>query len=347
MKHFKRTINACIFWIVCVSALTAGSLANELWVFAVVLILILLVIYAVISGMVDKLIKTMTAFVEGLEAGDSTLRMPEDSDDRDLRKMQRTANRLLETYRKTRLELETKKLYYDRILTVMTHEMRNTVTPIISISSDMEKNPGKYQGERMSEAAEMICQQGASIKRFLDAYFELTHLPEPEMKNLKLKEFLNNIRYLVKSELESRHLDATAVNFLSVDDVTFRGDAGLLTQVMLNLIRNALDAGGEDVRVEVLATMSEESLIITVSDNGSGVSPDVRANLFEPFFTTKPDGVGVGLFLSRQIARKHGGGLICLNRPEGCGAAFRLTLPAQKDSSSEVYAKINVSVSIE
>lgn len=269
----------------------------------------------------------MSAFTDGMEAKDSTLRMAEDSDEPDIRRIQRAANRMLDTHRKETLELETRKLYYDRILSVMTHEMRNSVTPIISIASDMEKNPSKYEGERMKDAAEVIFEQGVGIKRFLDSYFELTHLPEPKLKELSLTGFLKHVSSLTDQELESRHLDKSVITYQTVEDQTFQGDLGMLSQVMLNLTRNALDSGGKDVKVDILATMSEEGLTITVSDNGCGIPHELKENLFQPFFTTKPDGVGVGLFLSRQIARKHGGELSCLNRPSSGGAAFRLTIP--------------------
>lgn len=257
-----------------------------------------------------RLIHTMSAFVSALEMNDTTLRV-EAGGDNELRKMSQAMNRISELYHANLRELETRKLYYDRILKIMTHEMRNGITPLIAITADMESHPTHYRGETLAEASLLLRTQAEGIKRFLDSYYSLTHLPEPKIEKVRAGDYFTGVKRLVNSELQQRGLPDNTVSFTVPEDMTLEIDASLITQVLINLLRNALDAveNKEEGRVEVVLTVSDSRPYLTVTDNGSGMSPEVMANLFQPFFTTKEGGSGVGLSLCRQIVRRHGGDL--------------------------------------
>ena len=283
---------------------------------------------AVIAGFVcilavwnlqTRLIHTMSAFVNALEMNDTTLRVEADGDN-ELRKMSQSMNRISDLYRDNLRELETRKLYYDRILKIMTHEMRNGITPLIAITADMENDPEHYQGDTLVEASSLLRTQAEGIKRFLDSYYSLTHLPEPKIEKVRAGDYFTGVKRLVASELQQRGLPDDIVSFTVPEDMTLEIDSSLITQVLINLIRNALDAiesrnvldpveNQDDGQVEVVLTVSDSRPYLTVTDNGPGMSPEVMANLFQPFFTTKEDGSGVGLSLCRQIVRRHGGDL--------------------------------------
>jgi signal transduction histidine kinase len=116
------------------------------------------------------------------------------------------------------------------------------------------------------------------------------------------------------------------VNVSPGADVTIQADCGQLDQLLINLVRNAVDATPEDGgHVEVGWALKDGRLDVWVRDEGPGLADD--ANLFVPFYTTKPDGSGIGLVLSRQIAEAHGGTLTLSNRGDGRGCEARLVLP--------------------
>ena len=291
----------------CMALIAVGSCAAALW------------------HLQSQLIHTMSAFVSALEMNDSTLRVNAGGDE-ELRKMTEAMNRISELYRGNLRELETRKLYYDRILKIMTHEMRNGITPVIAITSDMADHPERYQGEALVEVASLMHGQTDGIRRFLDSYYTLTHLPEPCLEAVTAGEYFRSLRNIVSTELRQRGLDEDVVGYTVPEDMPLMIDCQLMTQVMVNLIRNALDALPEEGgKVEVVATVSDARPILSVTDNGCGIPEDVVPNLFQPFYTTKPEGSGVGLSLSRQIVRRHGGELLLKSLP-GKGTTVTVTL---------------------
>ncbi|MDE5976708.1 MAG: HAMP domain-containing histidine kinase, partial [Muribaculaceae bacterium] len=142
-------------------------------------------------------------------------------------------------------------------------------------------------------------------------YYNLTHIPEPKISRVEAKAFFNSLQKMVSHEIRQRGLDEESVSFTMPDGMMLNIDSALFTQVMNNLIRNALDAVAGRVGgcVEVVLTVSDGRPFIQINDNGEGMSESAKENLFQPFFSTKEDGSGVGLYISRQIVRKHGGEL--------------------------------------
>ncbi len=279
----------------------------------------------VLWSLQGRLLRSMSAFVSALEMNDTTLRVEMDGDS-ELRQMSAAMNRISQLYRSSRRQLEIRKLYYDRILKIMTHEMRNSITPVIAISADMADHPERYEGEALAEAASLINSQTEGIHRFLDSYYTLTHLPKPVPVEVKAADYFLTLKKIVSSELASRGLPEQTVSYTIPDDMPLVIDVSLMNQVLVNLIRNALDAlPAEDGRVQVTVTVSDARPVISVSDNGIGIDASVAANLFQPFYSTKPGGSGIGLSLSRQIVRSHGGELHLQSLP-GKGTTLTITL---------------------
>ena len=234
----------------------------------------------------------------------------------------------MELYHANLREIETGKIYYDRILRVMTHEMRNSMTPISALAFDMEQNPQKYSGEQLREALGVISAQSRGIKRFLDSYHSLTHLPPPEREEIRATDFFRRIRQFTVAETAERGLPENTCRFSAGKEMRLCIDSALMGQAMINLVRNALDAvqGSERPEVTVTASVSDGRPYITVADNGCGMDARIRDSLFQPFVTTKPGGSGVGLCLSSQIVRLHGGTLRLLSTSPS-GTTLALTLP--------------------
>ncbi|MDE6423555.1 MAG: ATP-binding protein, partial [Muribaculaceae bacterium] len=147
-------------------------------------------------------------------------------------------------------------------------------------------------------------------------YYTLTHLPEPELITVKAGDYFHNLRLMAEAELQSRGLAINTVQYVVPEDMMLSIDPALMNQVMLNLLRNALDAVAStpNPRVEVVISVSDTHPYLTVSDNGEGIPEKVMDNLFQPFYTTKPGGSGVGLSICRQIVRRHGGELTIRSR---------------------------------
>lgn len=266
---------------------------------------------------VRRPIHLMSAFVAALENNDRTMRFDSTTDDRELNEISRSMDRIMTLYRGSQMELETRKLYYDRILRIMTHEMRNSITPVIALAADYAGHPEKYDSKMLAETMEVIGSQAESIKRFLDAYYNLTHLPEPRRTDVVASDFLNHLRTLTALEEKRRGFDTAVCHFSCPVDMKLHIDSDLMMQALMNLVRNALDAVADTANpnVEIGASISDGESFITVADNGPGLPNSVKSNLFQPFLTTKKGGSGIGLSLSRQIARLHGGDLFVSSHP--------------------------------
>ena len=269
--------------------------------------------------LVRRLIRAMSDFMDALDMNDTTIRFAE-SHDPDINRMSNTMRRIMAVYSSSRMELETRKLYYDRILRIMTHEMRNAITPIVSLSADMKRNPDRYKGENLNEAVSLISDESQSIRRFLDSYYELTHLPKPQIETIDVMEFFTGIRKAFAIYLTDNGLDPDIMDYTIPVDMRLRADRDLLG-------RNAVQAvaGVSEPHIHVDVSVSEGRPYISIEDNGCGIPAEMMQNLFQPFFTTKPGGSGIGLCLSRQIARLHGGDFTISSTP-GHGTKAIITL---------------------
>lgn len=258
----------------------------------------------------------MSDFMDALDMNDTTIRFAE-SHDPDINRMSQTMRRIMAIYSSDRLELETRKLYYDRILRIMTHEMRNAITPIVSLSADMKRNPDRYKDEELNEAVSLISDESQSIRRFLDSYYELTHLPKPEIETIDVMDFFSGIRKSFALCLSDKGLDTDIIDYTIPVDMQLQADRDLLGRLVTNVLRNAIDAVASvpSPHIHLDVSVSEGHPYISVEDNGCGIPAEMMPNLFQPFFTTKPGGSGIGLCLSRQIARLHGGDFTITSTP--------------------------------
>lgn len=244
-----------------------------------------------------------------VKSKDFMLHIPK-TDDPMLGRASDDMNRILETYRKDQNELETRKNYYDRILRVMTHELRNTVTPIVSLTDWMIQNPEAQTEEERQEAIGIINTQAHNVCSFLESYRQLTVLAQPAMTDIPATTLFRNIQALIKAEK-----GAERVRFETAGDVILHVDSSLLSLALMNIIRNAIQAtdGVDDGQVTVLASMPGGKPLITVTNNGPEIPQAIIEQIFMPFYSTKKkqSGSGIGLALSRQIMQLHEGTLTC------------------------------------
>ena len=189
---------------------------------------------------------------------------------------------------------------WQQLIRVLTHEIMNSLTPIISISETLTNE---------NEAFAVINRRCHALLDFVESYRQLTRIKTPVKTTFPANELFEHITGLypqVKTQGEGQ----------------LTADRSQMEQVLINLVRNACESGATEV---LLSADSEGE--IRIKDNGSGMSPDVIAHAFIPFFTTKPAGTGIGLALCRQIILKHGG-TIRVDSQEGRGTTFTISLPS-------------------
>ena len=214
---------------------------------------------------------------------------------------------------------------WQRIVRVIGHELNNSLAPIKSIAGTMgtmlSKAPRPQDWEAdLQSGLTIIAARADSLSRFMEAYARLARLPAPCLRPVEVAAWIGRV-----AGLETR----LKVNVEPGPALTIRADGDQLEQLVINLIRNAVDATLEvrkDGSVKVGWSKAGGSLEVWVKDDGPGISNP--ANLFVPFFTTKPEGSGIGLVLCRQIAEAHSGSLTLENRKSshGCEAFLRLPL---------------------
>ena len=325
MKRFRINIVLLLAGIIISTAMEIWLFVSGLWPQGCLMLIATAVCIATLLHLQSRLIGVMSAFVKSLEMNDTTMRV-EAGGDTELQAMSESMNRISELYHDNMRELQTRKLYYDRVLKIVTHEMRNGITPIVAISADMQTHPERYQGKAFAEASGLMHSQAEGIRRFLDAYYNLTHLPEPKLMEIRAGDYFKSLKKIYNAELERRGLPEETVSYTIPEDMVLTIDTSLMNQVMINLLRNALDAlPNEGGTVKVVLSISDTRPYLNVTDNGTGMTQETVDSLFTPFFTTKPNGSGVGLAISRQIILKHGGSIRIQSRPSK-GTTVTITL---------------------
>ena len=330
MRHFTLKLLCATGALVTLSVLSCACFMQGRWPQGALAGIGALVAACLLVAYVRRLASLVATFMKAILAHDTTLRLDFGRRDPMLGDLSRDMNSIAEIYHESRGQLETSKLYYDRIIKIMTHEMRNYVAPVISITTHVEEHPESYRAaESLREVVGLIHSQSTGIRRFLDSYYRLTHLPPLSIETIEAADFAARVMQLVQGEVVSRGLGSGVCVFDVSQGMALNVDVALMTQAMLNLLRNALDAvqGREAPSVAVTISIAAGAPFITVTDNGAGIPPEIVDNLFQPFFTTKHGGSGVGLAISRQIVRSHGGDLRLLH--SGHTTTFAITLPAQ------------------
>ena len=213
---------------------------------------------------------------------------------------------------------------WQRIVRVLSHEINNSLTPIKSIAHSIKRMlsrvPDLPRAAEIQDGLNLIETRSGSLGRFLRAYAQLARLPKPQMRDVQIASLVHRV-----AELENR----LPVRINGGTDLQITADPDQLEQLLINIIRNAVDAtmeAGASGTVSIDWQPVDGALQVTIDDEGPGL-PDT-SNLFVPFFTTKPAGSGIGLALSRQIAEAHHGTLTLENRHDtrGCRATLRLPL---------------------
>ncbi len=210
---------------------------------------------------------------------------------------------------------------WQKLIRVLNHEIMNSITPILSLSetlSEREANEKNYPV--MQQAMQTIHRRSKGLLEFVENYRKLTRIPAPVLKQVYVNDLLENLRQLFPEDYID--IKESEINFTMLIDKT------QIEQVMINLVKNAVEAcqKQENPKIEVVISQPDKKVtIIEVSDNGSGIMPNAIDEVFVPFYTTKPKGSGIGLSLCRQIINRHGGKISVESTPD-TGSSFRISL---------------------
>lgn len=236
-------------------------------------------------------------------------------------------------------ELEEKEIEsWQKLIRVLTHEIMNSITPISSLASTVQEmllenmdNQLKIKAvdqddiQGVDSALRTIQSRSQGLLNFVEIYRNLTRIPKPNFRYFEVKELFERSADLMKPKLEK--LSIQCKNRVFPDNLKITADPDLVDQVVINLMLNAIDAvkGTGSPEISIFSTQNDNGrVIIEVSDNGSGIKPDILDKIFMPFFTSKKTGSGIGLSLSRQIMSLHKGSISVKSKPNE-GTTFTLT----------------------
>jgi nitrogen fixation/metabolism regulation signal transduction histidine kinase len=218
---------------------------------------------------------------------------------------------------------------WQNLTRVLRHEIMNSITPISSLTStlreildhDMQKINSHYElkeegAEDLKEGLSTIENRSKGLIKFIDAYREYTSLPKPKMTTVRLKDLIEKVAQLMKTELRKTKIDFQYE--WSSEYLTIQADIEMIEQVLINLLKNAIEALGEteNPQLRLIGRYDENAIKIEVSDNGPGIIKEALEHIFVPFYTTKRTGSGIGLSLSRQIMQMHNGTLSVESKPD-------------------------------
>ena len=195
---------------------------------------------------------------------------------------------------------------WENLTRILTHEIMNSLAPITSISNTLIDNID--DSEKIGEGLEVIHSTSERLMNFVNSFRQVTRVPMPQKSPFYLKEIIDNVISLVDFQNIKLEVDINPI------DIMLYADKSQMSQVLLNILKNAIESCDSDDKlynIEIKAFIdNEERIHIELSNNAGKISDEIAENIFTPFFTTKRDGSGIGLAVSRQIIRLHGGTLL-------------------------------------
>jgi len=290
----------------------------ELWFSAGMSFLIWLAIAIHLYRLQMMQVRMMRHLAESLRYDDMMLSFRSPYKNRSMEEMVDELSEAMKNFR-TRILERNEMEAWQKLIRVLTHEIMNSITPIISLSetlSERELNEKNYPV--MRQGMQTIHRRSKGLLEFVENYRKLTRLPAPVRRPVSVRELLQDLQKLFPETYIHIELPET--------DRTLQIDRAQIEQVLINLLKNAKEACGKKAspRIEVkMQPVFSWQCLITVSDNGDGILPEVQDKIFVPFFTTKPSGSGIGLSLCKQIMNRHGGN-ITVQSAVGKGSCFTL-----------------------
>jgi signal transduction histidine kinase len=284
------------------------------------LIIILIVLAAILAAVVATIrtrrrdIKKVAYMMDALEDGELNFRF------QDKNRFNRTLNRIRTIFEKQRQAHEQDS--WTKLIRVLTHEIMNTVAPIASLSDAMAKSLDENGRSELDMKAglETISDSSKNLIGFVQNYRQLSGVARPVRKALVLDDLINSVLALNSEQAASC---GAACSYSPEEfDLIIYADEGQISQILINLIKNALQAGAKHIVISA-GMGDEDDVFVRVANDGAPITTSAREQIFIPFYTTKKEGSGIGLSISRQIMRNHNG-TIELLRSDASETVFEL-----------------------
>ena len=273
----------------------------ETWqIISLVAIVAIIVAVLAIIRTRQKDIKKVAYMMDAMEDGELNFRF------QDKNRFNRTLNRIRTIFEKQRQQHEQDS--WTKLIRVLTHEIMNTVSPIASLSDALAKSVDENGHSELDVKAglETISDSSKNLIDFVKTYRELSGVAKPVRKALVLNDLINSVIALNSEYTAS--CGAVCSYRPEDDDLMVFADEGQISQIFINLIKNALQAGAK--HIDITAKMGkDDEVIVDVANDGEPIPVSSQEQIFIPFFTTKKEGSGIGLSISRQIMRNHNGSI--------------------------------------
>lgn len=274
----------------------------NLWLSIAVCILIAVVIMVITALYVrEKDRKKLEYMLDAFEDDEYNFRFQENS------KFNKTLNRVKWIVERRRQQYEQDS--WTKLIRVLTHEIMNTVSPIASLSEAMKRDAERPEQERemdLKSGLDTIASSSKDLIRFVESYRELAGVAKPVLKALMLNSLVSKVIELTSEQCLAN--GAKCSYHPQTDDILIYADESQISRILINLIKNAVQAGAKNITIRA-GIDSNDRTLVHVANDGAPISPESQEQIFIPFFTTKQDGSGIGLSLSRQIMRAHNGTL--------------------------------------
>lgn len=318
MKQYSFIVALHIIGIAVFSVVIYLLVGAKLWFSSLMAFLILLAIAIHLYRLQMMQIRMMRHLAESLRYDDMMLSFRSLYHNRSMEDMVNELSEAMTNFR-TRVLERNEMEAWQKLIRVLTHEIMNSITPIISLSETLsEREMTEKNYPVMRQGMQTIHRRSKGLLEFVENYRKLTRLPVPVRRPVSVSELLQDLQKLFSEEYI--HIEIPPTNRILQIDRT------QIEQVLINLIKNAKEACGKVqnplIEVKMNPTISWQCLI-TVQDNGEGILPEVQDKIFVPFFTTKSSGSGIGLSLCKQIMNRHGGN-ITVQSIVGQGSCFTL-----------------------
>lgn len=291
--------------------------------FSSILLLIVIVALA-ISLYYDrkKLISRMEQMIASIRHSDFSSHFVNRGSSDELSRLSQEMNEALNAFRSHAHESmmdEAETQAWQKLISVLTHEIMNSITPIISLSetlSEQELSEDEMDVENyriMKRAMDTIHRRSKGLLSFVENYRKLTRLPQPTIQPIHIESMLQSLQQLMSSG---------GINFgynVYPEQLILKADKAMVEQLLLNLLKNAYEASvvESESKIDVKAEKIGSEIHIAVSDNGKGISSEAIDKIFIPFYSTKTDGSGIGLSICRQIALRHKGKIVVKSDKKG------------------------------
>lgn len=272
----------------------------EAWTFILIAIAVMALTVVVTALSVrEKDRKKLEYMLDAFEDEEYNFRFQENS------RYNRTLNRIKWIVERRRQQYEQDS--WTKLIRVLTHEIMNTVSPISSLSQALRKEadlPKEAQQMDVKTGLETISSSSENLIRFVESYRELSGVVKPIKKAVMLDHLVGKVIELTQVECRSAKVEITYR--AKPDDILFYVDESQISRIFINLVKNAIQAGAHHIVIEAEEGRND-SIKVSVCNDGIPITPESQQQIFIPFFSTKSEGSGIGLSLSRQIMRSHNG----------------------------------------